>query len=314
MNSNSTKEQTLKIWIVSDGKPGHQNQSEGLIQSLDNHRHVEVSRIPPVSTSKALEMLILKKSGNLHEIHRQIAPDLIIGTGHQTHLSLLAYRRCFGGKVVIMMSPSLFAGLFDLCFIPRHDKPPKRKNIIETFGAINRVIPGGSRRNVNIGLILLGGLSKHYNWDPAKVISQMEQLFYLYSNIKWSIVGSRRTPIDMYKQIKEHFPQVEIIQPESVSSDWLPAKIIEAGHIWVTADSISMIYEALTSGAKTGVLKLDFGKSTRITEEIDRLQSENKVTTVDSISNEDSARNTKPFPPIYEADRCGKLLLEKFDL
>jgi len=294
----------LNIWAVSDGKPGHQNQIEGLIQGLSKYREIELIRMPMIPLPNFLGMLLLKACGK----SSKRKPDLIVGAGHHTHLSLLAYRRCFGGRVVVMMSPSLPNGFFDLCFIPRHDKPVNRKNVIETFGTINRVISDDSLRVANDGLILLGGPSKHFKWDSAKMNAQIQELLEQNPDTKWTIAGSRRTPHAIYKEIKNQFPQIKMVVPDEVSSEWLPARILKAGQIWVTTDSISMIYEALTSGAKTGILKLAHDKSTRITEEIDRLQSEGRVCTMDS------ARNDKSLHPIYEADRCSKLLLKKFDL
>lgn len=303
-HSEMMTQQVLQVWSVSDNKPGHQNQTEGLIQSLSQYREVKLRRMPIVSFSKAFRMLSLKICGK----SKYKMPDLIIGTGHHTHLSLLAYKRCFGGKTVMMMSPSLPNSFFDLCFIPRHDKPVNKKNVIETLGTINRVLPDNSLRVKKDGLILLGGQSKHFKWDSLKVEGQIRKLFQLDPHIKWMIAGSRRTPKEIYEIIKERFPQVAIVLPDTVSSDWLPAQTLKAGQIWVTADSISMIYEALTSGAKTGILELDYDKSTRITREIDRLQSEGRVSTIGSIQND------KPLATIFEADRCAKLLLEKLGL
>ena len=73
-------------------------------------------------------------------------PDLLLGAGHHTHLSLLAARRIRGGKVVVLMRPSLPPGLFDLCLIPEHDAPPARPNVLATRGALNRIQPAATLR------------------------------------------------------------------------------------------------------------------------------------------------------------------------
>ena len=51
----------------------------------------------------------------------------------------------------------------------------------------------------------------------------------------------------------------------STDSDWLPARLSEAGEVWVSEDSVSMIYEVLTAGAQLGLLKVQRGKENRIT-------------------------------------------------
>ena len=306
MNVSSTKKvKALNIWLLTDGKPGHANQTEGLAKALSNYRQIKIIRSPLLTSSKAIKMWFLKWCGENPE---QKSPDLIIGTGHQTHLSLLAYKKCYGGKAVVMMSPSLPNSLFDLCFIPRHDNPRKKDNVIETLGAINRVVPDMSSHIENTGLILLGGPSKHYQWNSKKIIKQIQEILNGKPNSYWVIAGSRRTPPATYDEVKANFPELTVVLPNNVSTDWLPQKMLESEQIWGTADSISMIYEALTSGAETGILELDYDKPSRITREMDRLLSEGIAISLETSEQASSATF------IYEANRCAKLLLEKFDL
>jgi len=71
-----------------------------------------------------------------------------------------------------------------------------------------------------------------------------------------------------------------------------------------------MIYEALTSGAKTGVLQLPGmagAKKSRVAGEIQRLLAERRVMTLSSGS-------LDKHEALDEADRCARLILEKFDL
>ena len=238
------------------------------------------------------------------------SPDLIVGAGHQTHLTLLALRRCCGGRIILMMSPSLPLSFFDLCFIPRHDNPPEKANVVETLGAINRMKPSQSRLP-NTGLILIGGPSRHFNWKSETVIREVESVIEENTDVKWEIAGSRRTPAECYEVLRLHYPDNVIILPEQVSKDWLPIKMQKTEQIWITADSISMIYESLTSGALTGVLQLEYEKSSRVTKEIERLIAENRVQTLKPNSIvPDKVTNT----PVYEADRCAKILLQKMEL
>jgi mitochondrial fission protein ELM1 len=45
-----------------------------------------------------------------------------------------------------------------------------------------------------------------------------------------------------------------IVPFAATSPDWLPTQLARADQAWVTADSVSMVYEALTAGAAVGVL------------------------------------------------------------
>ena len=302
----SKPKSTLTVWAVTDNKPGHQNQVEGLIEALSNYRKVDIQWIPAISFVKNIWMLLTKRFTNFSEK----SPDLILGAGHRTHLSLIALRRCCGGRIILMMSPTLPFACFDLCFIPRHDNPPERTNIVETLGAINRMKPSQIRLS-NTGLILLGGPSRHYRWKSETVIRQVQSVIEKNLDVKWEIAGSRRTPEECYKVLRLHYPENMIILPEQVPRDWLPIKMQKTEQIWITADSISMVYESLTSGALTGVLQLEYEKSSRVTKEIERLIAENRVQTLEPKSIvPDKVINT----PVYEADRCAKILLQKMEL
>ena len=92
------------------------------------------------------------------------SPDLLLGAGHRTHLSLLAARRSRGGKAVVLMQPTLPLYLFDLCLIPEHDGIAPRKNVVLTRGALNRIRPS-DRQESGQGLLLVGGPSAHFGWD-----------------------------------------------------------------------------------------------------------------------------------------------------
>jgi len=303
----SKTDKKICIWSLSDGKSGHINQTEGLIQALSQYREIELVNMPILSRYKALLMITLKRFAKLN----LKLPDLIIGTGHRTHLSLLAYKRISESRVVIMMSPSLPTYLFDLCLIPRHDKPKVADNIIETMGAINRIIPSTLESPDN-GLILLGGPSKHYSWDTSHVLKQVETLIVNSDEIQWTIASSRRTPENIKNEINERFPAVTFVLAKETSTEWLPKKMQESGQIWVTEDSVSMVYEALTAGAKTGILRLSVKNQTRVTKEIDRLVSGGYLSMTPPYTDEGTSQ--KEFEGLYESDRCSKLLLEKFDL
>ena len=80
----------LVVWRFSDGKAGHDNQSRGLTEALagcgrskSSHRNA----LTPIAALLALA------GGRLTAWPDLPAPDLLVGAGHGTHLSLLAARR-----------------------------------------------------------------------------------------------------------------------------------------------------------------------------------------------------------------------------
>lgn len=300
-----SRERTTVIWRMLDGRPGHENQVIGLTEAIQRIRSVEVCDIRLDEERKSLRGIL---SGRLASMASLPAPDLLIGAGHSTHLPLLACSRRFGGRTVVIMKPSLPVALFDLCLIPEHDTLCfPANNVVRTEGALNRVRPS-DRHDSDYGLILIGGPSKHFLWSDEKVIRQV-QAITAASGIRWTIAASERTPESFLKHLQLQLPNVALTTPRDTSSDWLPGQLEQAGTIWVTCDSMSMIYEALTAGAQVGLLELDSASHGRISSNIQRLIRSSMVTaSSDWLIGRPLSASLKSFS---EADRCSRIVVER---
>ena len=300
-----SRERTTVIWRMLDGRPGHENQVIGLTEAIQRIRSVEVCDIRLDEERKSLRGIL---SGGLASMASLPAPDLLIGAGHSTHLPLLACRRRFGGRTVVIMKPSLPVALFDLCLIPEHDTLCfPANNVVRTEGALNRVRPS-DRHDSDCGLILIGGPSKHFLWSDEKVIRQV-QAIVATSGIRWTIAASERTPEKVLKHLRSQLPNVALTTPLDTSSDWLPRQLEQAGTVWVTCDSMSMIYEALTAGARVGLLELEPSSRGRISSNIQRLIRSSMVTPCsDWLQGRPLSSSMKYFS---EADRCSHIVVER---
>ena len=200
--------------------------------------------------------------------------------------------------------------LFDLCVVPRHDRVSPRPNVIETIGVLNRVIPSDSH-DATQGLILIGGPCENYIWDRARILTQIEQVL-TRPGINWRIATSRRTDEALLNEIGSRFASVPLIQPHDVDGDWLPEQLAKAGEVWASEDSVSMVFEALTSGARVGLLRLDpkaHKRRCRIVTEMQRLVDDAWVETLDAEPSTVVASDT---PRLWEAERVAGLVLERF--
>jgi mitochondrial fission protein ELM1 len=106
-------------------------------------------------------------------------------------------------------------------------------------------------------------------------------------------------------------PSPVIIHPhQDASADWLPNQLQQASEVWVTEDSVSMIFEALSSGAAVGLLPMKRLKENgKIQQTIKRLIDSNSLTTYSSWL---AQRKLSPAPTILnEADRCAKIITQK---
>ena len=180
------------LWLITDNKPGHRSQLQGLAQALAARTAVTAHWIDAPAGRDALWQWL---TGRFPSGAALPDPDLILVAGHRTHLAGLAARRARGGKLVALMRPSLPLGCFDLCVIPQHDAPPVRTNVIATRGALNTARPS-AERNADQGLFLIGGPSKHHGWDSAGLRAQIDAIVAATPGMRWTLTTSRRTPAD----------------------------------------------------------------------------------------------------------------------
>lgn len=295
------------LWRLLDGMEGHQNQVIGLceaIERLESVEHVDI-RVP-----RELGGLWSLLPGRLNQFAELPRPDLIIGAGHGTHIPMLTLARRFGGRTVVLMKPSIPLAAFDLCLIPsNHQTLRPRRNLVMTDGAINRMRPSGALC-AETGLILIGGPSKHFHWCDRKIAGQIAAVVRRETRTAWTIATSRRTPDSFSAVWQRSGLTVPLVPVHHTSPDWLPDRLSRSGTVWVSGDSVSMIFEALTAGAAVGILELDVLKPGRVTRGIHQLTSAGRVT---RWSQWRTGRTlSRPARPLCESDRCAIHIVAEF--
>ncbi len=290
------------VWIASDGKPGHLNQSLGLAEALARATPIKTITLPALPAWRAWLALLLKRFPG----PPRSEPDLIVGAGHATHLTLLAARRACGGRTVVLMKPTLPRRWFDLCIVPRHDGITADAHTLVTEGALNRIRPAAAR-DPGSGLLLIGGTSPHFEWDSDAVQVQIKSILARTPDTHWTLTTSRRTPDDFLAQLPPH-PKLTVVPHTATSPDWLPAQLARSGTVWVTPDSASMVFEALTAGAAVGVFDLPVNPKSRVGRAVAHLADEQRIT---RFVNWCAHGKMHPNPqPLAEADRCAEWILE----
>lgn len=299
------------VWCFRDGKPGHENQTAGLLNALSERVKLDVHFLPAIPPLKALWYGLrgcFPLAGTFPD------PDLIVGAGHATHFPMLAARRARGGKVVVLMKPSLPLSWFDLCIIPEHDVPQPADNVLVTQGVLSR-IQYTKAHDDTVGLFLIGGPSSHVRWDNESVIRQVMAITQRSPDIHWWLTTSRRTPKEFIPMLAglmgNHEEQLTVVPYTETKADWLPEKLGLASRVWVTEDSVSMVYEALGSGAALGLLSVPANnKRDRIAQGIKVLLQKDMLV---SFSDWDQGRELKPPPVSFnEAARCADWMERKW--
>jgi len=299
----------IVIWRFTDGKAGHDTQSLGLTNALSALTPCRIVDVPAPPLSRLTIELFTQ---NFNSTHLLPDPQLLVGAGHKTHLPLLCARKFRGGKTIVLMKPSLPARWFDLCLIPEHDNPPHRKNIQRTCGALNRV-RGGQIKHSKKAMILIGGPSRHFNWDARLLADQIHHIISAHPDYQWLLADSPRTPEQTKNLIRSMTNNHVTYHPFSdTAGSWLADELSTAKLVWVTEDSISMIYEALTAGAVVGLIELPKKSANRLTTAIQRLAENGMVTSYQSWKSGQPLTELKTR--LNEAERCARLVLEHFAL
>ncbi len=296
------------VWRLSDGKPGHDSQSRGLIEALGRETPIECCEVC-VADRGGLHPWSSMRRFYRHE-QALPHPSLVVGAGHATHLPLLCARLWRRARAVVLMKPSLPLAWFDLCVVPAHDDPPLRDNVIVTQGVLNAV-RASRRGQPAIGLILVGGPSAHYSWDGSALVQRIRTIIAADPLIAWQIADSRRTPAGTRLLLSEiSAPSCTLVRHEETAREWLPGALAEAGWVWVTEDSVSMLYEALTAGAATGVLPVPRLQTDRLTKGVDALLASGRATAFERWAA--GTALTYPARPLAEAERCARALLARW--
>ena len=268
----------MHIVYVSDGKAGHRSQAAGLYQAVQR-----ISRQSVTFQEISIEQLPLLTlvtgiiSGELKALEQ--APDYILGVGSHTQLRVLLLGNAYPqAKTVILMKPNFPVSWFDYSIIPAHDAVPESKKVIVTQGALNPIV-NEQRHQQNRILIALGGPSKRHAWNDAKVLNAIQQIAVNNEQAEIILTTSRRTPKAFLEQLwaQPFAGQLQVFPVEETPQGWIFEEMQQAEAVWVTEDSVSMIYEALTAGCRVGVIQIDRLKQDRITQSVDSLMQKNLI-------------------------------------
>ncbi|QEG34725.1 hypothetical protein Pr1d_20070 [Bythopirellula goksoeyrii] len=297
------------IWRFHDDKSGHINQTRGLVKAIAEITPVETFDLPCFSRRQSCLWWLGNQFPPGENLKR---PDLILGAGHATHFALLAARRHNGGKAVVLMKPSLPHWLFDLCIVPDQDGLEKSENVILTRGVLNVVNPSRSQQQER-GLILIGGPSSAHGWDNPSIINQIGAIVSNQPDVNWHLTTSRRTPADLV-MLLEHLPlpNLTVVPHTSTSLNWVPEQLTHSSQVWVSEDSVSMVSEALTSGASVGLLEVPENYEGRVSQGVQKLRDLGWVTHFTDWDRTRPISTTRVN--LNEAQRCATLLCNKFDL
>jgi uncharacterized protein len=300
----------MRVAVFLDGSPGHEKQTQGIIKALDllcplDKKEIKVKRQTLIQDIWSwIRYFLVLDSFSSQYIDTY---DLLIGTGSHTHIPMLAYKRhCDALTCTCMAPPWILRRKFDLCFIPQHDGITERTNVVTTVGPPNCSEAKGNHDHSK-GLILLGGTDiKSHHWNSTDVADYVLELIKNETEKEWTISSSPRTPqetVSLIEKIALQFYNVRFFKYEDTESGWVEKQYDRNKTVWVTADSMSMVYEALSAGCSVGILPVIWkNKDNKFKRSEDFLLEQGLV--ISFAAWKDGSRRWKEHLPLNEAGRC----------
>jgi len=267
--------ETIKALIVSDGKPGHFNQSIALCRY--KNWNYEIVTVKYKSKFSKLCSYILDKLGIYSELlfASDIKPvniSVVVSTGSTTYYPAKTFAINLHAKNIAIMLPKGYRYDFDYILAQAHDNPPNQKNIIKlpinlvlTTPEYNqeemtkRFIFDNSKKYIGV---IIGGPNSIFSISIEDLKPLFEYLFSLDS-VNIVVTTSRRTP----KEIEEWLASLPLSYLLRYSLDTfnpIPAFLQNCQNIVITSDSTSMISEAVSYGkSNIDILMLKSKKSSK---------------------------------------------------
>lgn len=313
-----TKRKISKIAVFLDGSPGHEKQTLGIVKQLKKKIDFEIIKCQVEKPSLIAQFInwlyyFWNPTQNINCNTADV--DLAIGTGTHTHLPLLALKKSDNIHIVTCMSPApSLSDSFDLIFAPNHDNVASRENVVSTIGPPN-TNENKNQHEENSVLILIGGSDpKSHVWDDTAIIHAVEKLISYEANKKFIISSSPRTPINTEEKLSEiadNLTNVEFHRFKDTPSGWVEQQYSRSRYVWVTGDSISMVYEALSSGCKVGIIPVTWkAKNSKFLRSANYLEEKQLTVELEAyLQGKTTWTNNRS---LNEAERCAEEILRRW--
>ena len=255
----------MKIAIVTDKKAGHLSQCLGLREIIKNYKKEKDIFVLgkdifyfPGFIERAISLLSEKLYLFILKIINPSVVDykydFVFCSGSRTVIPSYLLAKASGAKVIYIGTPKFrLMKKFDGIVSTKKDLSNVYK-VITTDLPPTKFTPYEYQQTaLKQSLVLIGGDGSGYDYGER----DWYRLAYEFKNINTTFVNSRRTPKFAWKNLKENSgSNHSFLDLEDTPFNKLQDAIDSHSHIFVTADSTSMIVEILTRGYFVNVIEL----------------------------------------------------------
>jgi uncharacterized protein len=263
-------------WVVTDGKPGMENQCVGLAEAMG---------LVPIVKRVKLRFPWKQLSPSVLRIGNAWAnaagsdslappwPDVLIATGRHSVASSLAVRAANPATFRIQIQdPGVSPSLFDMVVVPRHDRL-RGDNVLVTKGALHRVTAAiVAEATARLGpqylaafakrpvvAVLIGGTNGCYTMTAEATLTLADRLATLAADANLLVTASRRTGAANAAILRDRLAGLAVTLWDGSGENPYFAFLGLADAIVVTPDTVNMVCEACTTGKPVFIADLPGG-------------------------------------------------------
>ena len=242
-----------RVLILSDQKPGHLNQSIAFARYLQcqydivqvSFRNRLIKGLSYLFDYIGLYCSFLYTCNPLLEEY-----GAIVSAGSSTYYANKVTARSYGCPAIAIMMPKGYRLDFDLVVAQEHDNPPEKRNILSVPVNLSYsdprelVSPELGSRYVSL---IIGGDSDHFQLDTEFLKKQVATIFHHFPKHKLWLTTSRRTSTEVEDMLAGFAFDYAVFYSREPANP-IPDFLQHSEYVFLTADSSSMISEAVSSG------------------------------------------------------------------
>lgn len=329
------------VWVMSDGIPGHFNQSKGILLALKHIYDIEVCWVEVKLKSGAFRSILALLLNHFSLPVRYFAwfysgrlpnqpPDLVIGAGGRASFAVAWIAKAFRAESVFSgsirhLKAESFSVILNLeannhpviISVPIAPMPISQSLLLEAAHSWRLT---HAAKDIKFWTMLIGGngAGAEYHADDWQALALEMNQIAARANIQWLISTSRRSGHTAEAVLQQYLDKQYVAdavwwseRPEAITSAFLGLSDV----VFCSVDSMSMIMESISAMRAVIAFKPSlFLPDTKYLAAIARLEHEKliKVQKVDQISqNINEIGQLKPLqlePSIWLATQLKKRL------
>ncbi len=259
-----------KALVLTDGKAGHENQSIAFACALGCSFDVF-----PVTFKSRLSkfasyifdfmsfrvLRLYKEYAQLCDIIKRGGYDVVIGTGSGTFYAAKAVSIAMKVKCGVVLYPRGYdIRTFGCVLAPVFDNPVRYDNLIEIPANLVAIDEGFYAKGVEAfrerytskkeraAAVIIGGPNKRASMTYEWMKHHLDEIFAQTEGCERWVTTSRRTPADIEALVDSYPWDYKLIYSREKFNP-IPAFVVLAQQLYVTAESTGMLSEACTCGS-----------------------------------------------------------------